>query len=285
MGLFEQAAICLPNRCRKMNGSLLGALDQTTSFCQGELGSSEECWFEGKMAKSELDRDLSEKDYEQLAGMLSRIVGGKIPNLEALDGFLTALIISPELIKPSEFVPVIISGGTEEGDLVFESTIEAEQFYTLLMRYWNQINREFVSGEFHMPYLTEDEEGKIHGNDWAKSFLATTHLRFDVWAEIVNDEERSGPFVPIWALAYENSEDPSLRPFKAPITMEKRENLVASMIAGIKQLYDLFRGHLRTVDEIGPSARSPCEKVGRNDPCPCGSGKKFKKCCGQIAFH
>jgi uncharacterized protein len=22
-------------------------------------------------------------------------------------------------------------------------------------------------------------------------------------------------------------------------------------------------------------------KVGRNDPCPCGSGKKFKRCCGQ----
>jgi uncharacterized protein YecA (UPF0149 family) len=22
-------------------------------------------------------------------------------------------------------------------------------------------------------------------------------------------------------------------------------------------------------------------KVGRNEPCPCGSGKKFKKCCGQ----
>ena len=24
-------------------------------------------------------------------------------------------------------------------------------------------------------------------------------------------------------------------------------------------------------------------KVGRNDPCPCGSGKKYKKCCGQAA--
>ncbi len=24
-------------------------------------------------------------------------------------------------------------------------------------------------------------------------------------------------------------------------------------------------------------------KVGRNDPCPCGSGKKFKKCCGKAA--
>ena len=24
----------------------------------------------------------------------------------------------------------------------------------------------------------------------------------------------------------------------------------------------------------------PGQQVGRNDPCPCGSGKKFKKCCG-----
>jgi preprotein translocase subunit SecA len=24
------------------------------------------------------------------------------------------------------------------------------------------------------------------------------------------------------------------------------------------------------------------EKIGRNDPCPCGSGKKYKKCCGKI---
>ena len=25
---------------------------------------------------------------------------------------------------------------------------------------------------------------------------------------------------------------------------------------------------------------APAAKTGRNDPCPCGSGKKFKKCCG-----
>jgi len=27
------------------------------------------------------------------------------------------------------------------------------------------------------------------------------------------------------------------------------------------------------------------EKVGRNDPCPCGSGKKYKKCCGREALE
>jgi uncharacterized protein YecA (UPF0149 family) len=33
----------------------------------------------------------------------------------------------------------------------------------------------------------------------------------------------------------------------------------------------------------GTSAPAPItkQKVGRNEPCPCGSGKKFKKCCGQ----
>ncbi len=30
-------------------------------------------------------------------------------------------------------------------------------------------------------------------------------------------------------------------------------------------------------------AKSAHPKVGRNDPCPCGSGKKFKKCCGAAA--
>jgi len=30
----------------------------------------------------------------------------------------------------------------------------------------------------------------------------------------------------------------------------------------------------------GNTVRREAPKVGRNDPCPCGSGKKFKKCCG-----
>jgi hypothetical protein len=35
-------------------------------------------------------------------------------------------------------------------------------------------------------------------------------------------------------------------------------------------------------DEVPPPPMSaPAQKPGRNDPCPCGSGKKYKKCCGQ----
>ena len=31
----------------------------------------------------------------------------------------------------------------------------------------------------------------------------------------------------------------------------------------------------------GEALQKEREKVGRNDPCPCGSGKKCKKCCGR----
>jgi Predicted metal-binding protein related to the C-terminal domain of SecA len=31
---------------------------------------------------------------------------------------------------------------------------------------------------------------------------------------------------------------------------------------------------------LHPPAPIKSTKVGRNDPCPCGSGKKYKKCCG-----
>ena len=37
-----------------------------------------------------------------------------------------------------------------------------------------------------------------------------------------------------------------------------------------------FDGKMVSTGQI----RRDTPKVGRNDPCPCGSGKKFKKCCG-----
>jgi uncharacterized protein len=203
------------------------------------------------MVKSELGQPLSDDAYDQLAAMLARVEGGRIPNVETLDGFLTSLVICPGLVRPSEFVPVILSGATEEGDFVFESAKEVEEFYGVLMRYWNEINRTFDSGDIHMPYLAEDEDGHVRGNDWAKGFMAGTHLRYDAWVDVVNDEERSGPFVPIWALAYEHSEDPSLRPFKEPMSTEKREELIAGMIGGAKRLYDMFRGSRRTAGAGG----------------------------------
>ncbi|MBS1254101.1 MAG: Protein translocase subunit SecA [Anaerolineales bacterium] len=56
-------------------------------------------------------------------------------------------------------------------------------------------------------------------------------------------------------------------------------------VARIKRHYRMFK---ETVDDGQPervrsSEKRPSKKVGRNDPCPCGSGKKYKRCCGRRA--
>jgi preprotein translocase subunit SecA len=89
-----------------------------------------------------------------------------------------------------------------------------------------------------------------------------------------------------------------------PLIVYKKEGfeLFENMISRIKQdvVSLLFRAQLTPADGVpdlekaapkqmtfshgGPAKRAPvirkAEKVGRNDPCPCGSGKKYKKCCG-----
>jgi len=57
----------------------------------------------------------------------------------------------------------------------------------------------------------------------------------------------------------------------------RREEEVEEMREQSRQNYIMNRGE----DIPAPATvRRKNEKVGRNDPCPCGSGKKYKKCCG-----
>ena len=61
---------------------------------------------------------------------------------------------------------------------------------------------------------------------------------------------------------------------------EIRQNSVAGLLGD--DLIGLRSGLLESEKYRVPSTavRNISPRVGRNDPCPCGSGKKFKKCCG-----
>jgi len=224
---------------------------------------------------------LSDAEGEKLDGFLARVKDGKIPNTEALDGFFAAVACCPDLIMPSEYLPVIQSGGDDEGDLVFEDMREAQLFMELVNRQYNHVNEQLQGDEFYLPLVLEDENGDWSGNDWANGFLTGTHLRYEIWAELFNDEERGGSIVPIVALANEHHPDPELRTYDEPISAERREDLIVAAAAGVVHMHRHFISQR--------SAYSPSEgtfvrtdrKVGRNEPCPCDSGKKFKQCCGK----
>jgi uncharacterized protein len=136
----------------------------------------------------------------------------------------------------------------------------------------------------YLPLLLEDEDGVSYGNDWALGFIRGTRLRHDGWAELLADDDCGGCMIPMMMLYHEHDDDPALRP--KPIGPEQREKLIVSVAAGLLGAYRYFRRHKQLHGTTGVSEpRHNDVKIGRNDPCPCGSGKKYKRCCGNATIH
>jgi uncharacterized protein len=152
------------------------------------------------------------------------------------------------------------------------------------MRHWNNIAGTLAKGEVYLPLLLEDENGVEHGNEWARGFIRGTRLRHDGWAELLADDDHGGCMIPMLMLYHEHDEDPAMRP--KPIGPEQREKVIESMAAGLVAAYRYFRQHGQPyAGTPAPESRHKSGKIGRNDPCPCGSGKKYKRCCGGATIH
>ena len=64
---------------------------------------------------------------------------------------------------------------------------------------------------------------------------------------------------------------------KALLTVQKRENAIQRRQVAVATNESHGEGDKSIKKK---PVRTASQKVGRNDPCPCGSGKKYKKCCG-----
>jgi uncharacterized protein len=163
-----------------------------------------------------------------------------------------------------------------------------QDFLSLIMRHWNVIADTLHSGEVFLPLLLEDENGISHANDWAKGFLRGMELRRTDWAVLFDDEKQGGCLVPIFVLAHENNPDHEMRPYERAISAEEREKLIVGAAAGVTGIYRYFKARRlvegQPLDNV-TTFRRTAPKVGRNDPCACGSGKKFKQCCGRTTLH
>jgi uncharacterized protein len=230
---------------------------------------------------------LTDAEFDRLSAVLRRFDNQRPMNLEQLDGFLAALICGPINVPPSEYLPAILGD-----DMVLEDTVNAQSvlqdFLSLIMRHWNVIVDTLHSGEVFLPLLLGDANGTTRANDWANGFLRGMDLRKSEWAFLLNDEEHGGWLVPIFALAHEHDPDPEMRPYKEPISAEAREKLIVGAAAGVTGIFRYFEAQRLVEKKLCGNAttfRRSMPKVGRNDQCPCGSGKKFKQCCGRITLH
>ena len=119
------------------------------------------------------------------------------------------------------------------------------------------------------------------GNDWAAGFMRGMAMRRESWMELLNSEDHGGSLIPMMMLAHEHDPDPALRP--SPIADERRDEILSAMAGGLLAVYRYFEPQRRAGASLSPARRTMVRgapKVGRNDPCPCGSGRKFKHCHG-----
>jgi uncharacterized protein len=230
---------------------------------------------------------LTDAEFERLSKVLGRFDTEHPMTLEELDGFFAALICGPELVRPSEYLPVIWGDNIVLDDSFGKQPV-FQDFLSLIMCHWNVIADTLYSGDVFLPLLLEDDDGATHANDWATGFRRGMEFHKERWAALLADEEHGGLLVPIFALAHEHDPDPEMRPYKEAIGGDEREKLIVGAAAGVMGIYRYFKLQRSLEKEILDSAttfRRNVPKIGRNDPCPCGSGKKFKQCCGRTTLH
>jgi uncharacterized protein len=84
------------------------------------------------MSPPQRDRPLNDAEYAHLDAMLSRFRNeSAMNNAEEVDGFFAALICSPEIAKPSEYLPEIW-GGEMADDEAFVDQQELQNFLNLI---------------------------------------------------------------------------------------------------------------------------------------------------------
>lgn len=225
---------------------------------------------------------LTDAEFDRLGDFLKSCKGGEAMNLEELDGFFAALIAGPEVVMPSEYNREVFGGDLSEA-AEFSSLDEAQEILGLMMRHWNTVAETLHKGEIHVPLLLEDDQGVAHGNDWAHGFMRGMLMRHESWSDLVNDEKYGGSLIPMMMLYHEHDEDPEMRP--DPISPEQREEVIVHMAAGLLAAHKYFRERAAAYAESVFEPPRRAAKIGRNDPCPCGSGKKYKKCCGRATVN
>jgi uncharacterized protein len=195
--------------------------------------------------------------------------------ISELDGFLAGILVCPDLIMPSEWLPIVWGSG-EDTAPVFENATQAEQLMGLVMEHYNATASDLQSGRYAPIFEVDIRHDEVLWELWIGGFDAAMQLRPESWVALFqNNEEARTAMAGLIKLTKIHHGDSGLPEDEIEELTETAPDLIASWV----ETLNAWR--------VGQNLTSPpgtptpnFGKVGRNDPCPCGSGKKYKKCCG-----
>ena len=259
---------------------------------------------------------LSNDQLEELDALLDelRTRGDEIPQWEFCDGFLTALVCTRRPISAAEYMPMLLGDGealevTEGQPLpkleVFKDEAQQARFMELfelrLAEVREQLDADIKSladdAAFQpealdtrgaIAILPEAEKAELAGEEvpsfsqvWALGFMFVVENWADEWAAPRDKEAAQlldAAMEFIVNLTEDDTDEPALNLYDEAGPASTSQERVDAFGEAIWAVYDLYR----LWKSMGPRQETIVkgEQPGRNDPCPCGSGKKFKKCHG-----
>jgi uncharacterized protein len=246
----------------------------------------------------------TEEEIEALDQICRRMAGfDETVSLEWLDGYMTALVAGPRRIAQSEWLPKMADGVFAR---TFADPEDAEHAQDVIDARWqvlvNQLDPEQVLEDPDVLRLAplmielseEDKQQLVAEGHVKEDELHLLEQTGEVWSIGFVDATRDFPAD--WPEADLETEEGQL--------FDECMLRVVSLTLNdeeLKEVFDdLYDGEELTRDELihealyaaqdmrlywvdhapKPAPRRVGELPGRNDPCPCGSGKKFKKCHG-----
>jgi uncharacterized protein len=255
----------------------------------------------------ELTAPLDHDDFDALDAILDdlRTRGDDVPQWEFCEGAMAALLCTRRLILPSEYFPVLLGTGEEEGDTSFADEAQFQRFMSLWTRRWNEVATALGSDvetlEDERSYHPEvmdvrgavaslpeearaeigDQELPAFGQVWALGFMFVVENWAEDWAAPRDKETAewlNDALDTIVTLTEDDTAPPTVCMHSddgPPSVSEERLNAFG---AAIWAVYDLRQLWQSLGPRIEPARKA--EEPGRNDLCWCGSGKKYKKCHG-----
>jgi uncharacterized protein len=215
---------------------------------------------------------LSEAELERLESLLAaESFRGEAMPLDALQGFFFALASGPEDIAPVHWLPVALGEIAERGD----TDTEIGEAIDLVMRFRERCARDVETDRFGLLLYARDD-GTRDFQTWCAGYLDGVELAVPAWDEVGDAMDVDELLFPFIVLAGELPEDE-----KSRFSAAEWSDLVRSCEGGIADAIVQVREYWEALRHRPTTVRRDASKVGRNDPCPCGSGKKFKHCCAK----
>ncbi len=199
-------------------------------------------------------------------------------------GFLFAMVCCPEPVKPSQWLEVIL------GEFEFADQSQAEVVFGDLMALNNWIVELLEQGRSPLPPGCEPAsdpddnfDQDLAFNRWVRGFGMGHGWAEEIWAERAPDDVGSGMSLMCLTCfsSRQTAENYHREIFDSEVSLQQMITAAHQMIPHAFQ--DYFNAGRKLRENWIEQSRTPVRstKIGRNEPCPCGSGKKYKKCCGQ----